>query len=153
MRSTPKLPFWPTRAGVVADVPDGCLSRLLDRLGDLTNARVIILGDHTLELMCALIRRGCPAALAVQSGDTIEAVSADLAILIQPPVGTSLSHLLSRAGRALAPHGRLALCTRPGVPGVLPALRAHGFRPRGVHDIGGERVILADLYAASSLHH
>jgi len=130
-------------------------SAVVDFLGDVTSTRVVVLGDHTLELLCGLLRRGCPAALALRSGDTVEAASADLVIVAQPPVGTTLSHLLDLAARLLVPNGRLVLRTQPPVlpPSLLPVLRAHGFCPHRVHNSRGEKLVVADRRSSSPLHH
>jgi len=124
-------------------------------VGDVTNTRVVVLGDHTLELLCGLLRRGCPAALALHSGDTFEAALAGLVIVAQPPVGTTISHLLDLAARALVPNGCLVLRTQPAVlpPSLLPALRAAGFCPHRAHDSAGEKSVFADRPSASPFHH
>ena len=147
-----QIPTVSSPAVAAADVYDDRCP-LLDSLGDLTQARVALLGDQTIELLCALIRRGCPAALALH-GDTVEAGLIDLVIMPRPPVGTALSHMLNVAARVLAPNGRVALCTRHGVAQIsaVSDLVAHGFRPQRLLGAGADCVVIATLSSARSCH-
>ena len=117
--------------------PDSQDNDLLDPLwrlaGDLGNARVLIVAEHGLDLMCGLIRRGCLAATAIRLGDKPDADDYDVVLV---PFATPADDVIRLGRRALGPNGRLIV----GVSGAKAAaamarrLRLNGFAAlRWVH--------------------
>lgn len=117
--------------------PDIQESDLLDPLGrlagDMTNARVLIVAEHGLDLMCGLIRRGCLATTVLHPGDKPDADDYDVVFV---PFATSPDNVIRLAGRALAPNGRLVAGVRHAAAAVALArrLRLNGFSaPHSIH--------------------
>jgi putative intracellular protease/amidase len=117
--------------------PDTRESDLLDPLGrlagDMTNARVLVVADHGLDLMCGLIRRGCLAATVLHPGDKPDADNYDVVFI---PLATSPDDVIRLARRALAPNGRLVAGVGHTAAAVALArrLRLNGFSaPHSIH--------------------
>jgi hypothetical protein len=104
---------------------------LLDAIGPLPGARVLVIGHGALETMCTLIRRGCAAATELRSGDRLQPDPESVDAVVVPRVGSAAEagDAIARAARALAPGGHIALrdvtgqLDRP----VAALLRVHGF--------------------------
>jgi hypothetical protein len=102
----------------------------LQRLaGDCRNVRALIVADHGLDLMCGLIRRGCPAATVVRPGDKPDANDYNVVFVPQAAALPSSDHVIRLARRALAPNGRLIAGVRDAKEAVALArrLRLNGF--------------------------
>ncbi|HEY0184707.1 MAG TPA: hypothetical protein VGC09_18050 [Rhodopila sp.] len=84
---------------------------LLDPLcrlaGDLHAARALIVAEHGLELMCGLLRRGCPTATVLRLGDKPDADGYSLVFVPRTAALPSSDAVIRLARRALAPKGRL----------------------------------------------
>jgi hypothetical protein len=111
------------------DLPDP-LWRLA---GDMGNARVLIVAQHGLDLMCGLIRRGCLAATVLRLGDKPDSADYDVVFI---PLAPSADDVVRLAGRALAPNGRLIAGVRNATAAAALArrLRLNGFStPHAIH--------------------
>ncbi|HEY4173811.1 MAG TPA: hypothetical protein VGM42_12355 [Rhodopila sp.] len=110
--------------------PDTSEADLLDPLwrlaGDMTNARVLIVAEHGLDLMCGLIRRGCLAATVLHPGDKPDADDYDVVFV---PFAASADAVIRLARRSLLPNGRLVAGVRTPAEAVALArrLRLNGF--------------------------
>jgi hypothetical protein len=112
---------------------------LLDPLwrlaGDLRNVQALIVAEHSLDLMCGLIRRGCLAATIVRPGDKPEAAIYDLLLLPHASALASADHVISLARRSLRHNGALIAGIRDpkATRALARRLRLNGFA--AVHSI------------------
>ncbi len=98
---------------ISAVAPDAmAASDLLDRAGDVTGERVLVLGGGALPVLCGLIRRGAAAAAEFPLNDRGNPDPVELVIV--PDVATSghAAAAIAIARRALLGCGRIVL--RPG---------------------------------------
>ncbi|MBV8400318.1 MAG: hypothetical protein JOZ17_16485 [Acetobacteraceae bacterium] len=82
---------------------------LLDDIDPTSQARVLVIGEDTLEVLCALIRRGCAEATELCRDDRAETHSADLVLVPHVTNLDSMRRAVSQARRALVPGGRIRL--------------------------------------------
>jgi hypothetical protein len=124
----------PLQAPPQLDTKENDLLDPLWRLaGDMANARVLIVAEHGLDLMCGLIRRGCLAATVLHPGDKPDADDYDVVFV---PLATSPDDVIRLARRALAPDGRLVVGVGHAAAAVALArrLRLNGFSaPHSIH--------------------
>jgi hypothetical protein len=104
---------------------------LLDTVGPLAGARVLVIGHGSLETMCALIQRGCAAASETRFGDRLSPEPDSVDAVLVPCVTTAAEagDAIARASRALSMGGRIAL-RDVGFDlrqTVATLLRVHGF--------------------------
>jgi hypothetical protein len=131
--------------------PDSRENDLLDPLcrlaGDMRNIRMLIVADNGLDLMCGLIRRGCPAATVLRFGDKPDAD--DYNVVVVPHV-TSADDVIRLARRSLAPNGRLIAGVSDGTAAAALArrLRLNGFRALRSTHLSGMMLLSADLRRA-----
>ena len=121
---------------------------LLECIESLRPNRVLVLGEESLEILCALIRIGCEAASEMRAAERPDPHSADLAAAVMPRLHGNLAHLLSQARRALVPAGWMALQadgdpagSRAWHGGLL--LRQAGFLDIRSIGVGGSAILLA----------
>jgi hypothetical protein len=102
---------------------------LLQMAGDLKGTRALIVADHSLDLMCGLIRCGCLAATTLRPGDKPDADDYDLVLVPNTGVFSSPDDFIRLARRSLGPNGRLiAGVTTGSAAGALARrLRLNGF--------------------------
>src|ERR1700712_3695483 len=91
-------------APVLAQIqPDTQENDLLDPLwrlaGDLRDARVLIVAEHGLDLMCGLIRRGCLAATVLRVGEKPDANDYDVVLVPRVMALPSYDHVIRLARR------------------------------------------------------
>ena len=130
---------------------------LLDAIGPVEGARVLLVGPGTLDLMCAAIRRGCEGVTSLGVSDRPEAGSADLAF-VSPgaayscALGGKADSVPARMMRALSPLGTLVVPIDPEggpVAATAQALRSHGFSAIRTRTSMDGRVL---LFAERPLH-
>lgn len=131
--------------------PDTQENELLDPLwrltGTMSNARALIVAEHGLNLMCGLIRRGCPAATVLRPGDKPDADDYDLVFVPKVTALPSYKAVIRLARRSLAPNGRLIA----GVPDARESaalalrLRLNGFSALHSIHLPGLVLLRADL--------
>ncbi len=118
------------------------------------NSRISLIGPHTLELLCALLRRGSADVSATRLSDRPHLGMADVAIIPHIASPDCLGHAIAHARRALAPLGTIAihLAADPArvPPGALAEqaihlLLLHGFTAVRMVDFSGEILIRAEL--------
>ncbi len=106
-----------TRTALAAPIPPltspsgAANDQLLDAVGPIDGARVLVIGHGALETMCALIRRGCTMATEMRGGDRL-APEADLADVVMVPhleSAVEAADAITRARRALTMGGSIAL--------------------------------------------
>ena len=132
------------------------LAKWLDGIGPVTGTRILVLGKNTLEVMCALIRRGCPEAAELRLDHRPEAQSTDLVLV--PHVGSldDAQQAVAQARRALVPSGRVMLRIVPSpsgqvARGVERLLREEGFSAIWVRPLLGGTLICAERPASLRL--
>jgi hypothetical protein len=132
--------------------PDTQENDLLDPLcrlaGDLRDAHVLIVAEHGLDLMCGLLRRGCPAATVLRLGDKPDADDYDVVFV---PLVTSADSVIKLARRSLAPNGRLIAGVGDAKAAVALArrLRLNGFCALHSTHLSNRILLRADLRRVS----
>ena len=131
--------------------PDS-LDPLLRFAKNLETSHALVIAEHGLDLLCALVRRGCMAAATIRPRDKTDA---DAYSLILVPLVTelpSLEHLTRVARRSLMPRGRLIVGLPPDTSGRNPLglalarrLRLNGFAVACMAHFSGIIVLQADL--------
>ncbi len=126
---------------------------LLDAIGPVDGAHVLVIGDATLGMLCGLIRRGCVAAAEMTLHDRPMAEPAELVLvpLLDRPECAERAVALAR--RVLQPGGRIVLRAASGELAQLAGamLRQAGFSAVAVRSsaygtvIGGERPSFSPL--------
>ena len=113
-------------------------------------SRVSLIGPNTLELLCALLRRGSNDVSAMRVCDRPQAGTADVAVIAHVASPDCLERAIAHARRILTPLGTVAihLATSPvdalsQRAGCLFLL--HGFTAIHVLDHDGETLIRAEL--------
>ena len=66
------------------------LDPLLRLAGNVAATRAVVIANHGIDLLCALIRRGCMAAAAIRPGNKPDAKSSNLMLV---PAATEFSCL------------------------------------------------------------
>ena len=82
---------------------------LLDDIDPISRTRILVVGEDTLEVLCALIRRGCAEAAELCRDDRAEAHSADLVLVPHVANLDGMRRAVAQARRALVPGGRVRL--------------------------------------------
>lgn len=114
------------------------------------DSRVSLIGSHTLELLCVLLRRGNTEVSAVRVSDWPRSGTADVAIIPDLRAPDMLERAIAHARRVLCPLGTVALHL-PSDPADAPAQHArqllllHGFSAIRLRDFAGETLIRAEL--------
>jgi hypothetical protein len=123
------------------------LDPLLRLAGECRKTRALIVAPHGLDLMCALIRRGCLAATVLRPGDKPDADDYDIVFVPRVTALPSPDAVIRLARRALAPNGRLIA----GVRGTRDAaaltrrLRLNGFSALHATNLAGLTLLSAGL--------
>ncbi len=105
-RRVPSHPAPPVELlGLQADAD----TAMLDCIGDVSNVHALVLGEHGLELMCALIRRGCATVAVLRLNQKAEPGTADLVVVPRTASPEVVEQALRQAQRAMAPNGRIVL--------------------------------------------
>ena len=129
---------------------DAAYAALLDHADPGEHTRVLLIGSDTLELMCALIRRGCVSVATLRPLDRPERASADLVIIPHAAATKCADAVLAHARWALVPLGSLVL-RLPGSPPSLigqqlgRSLRLHGFSSIRTTVHAGDVLLRAEL--------
>lgn len=125
------------------DLPDP-LWRLA---GDMRNARVLVVAEHGLDLMCGLIRRGCMATTMLRSGDKPDTDDYDVVFVPLASALPSPDHVIRLARRAIVPNGRLIAGVSGGKAAIALArrLRLNGFSVTQSAHVPGLILLRADL--------
>lgn len=114
------------------------------------DSRVSLIGPNTLELLCALVRRGSADVSATRVSDWPHPATADVAIIPDPASPDCLMRAVAHARRILAPLGTIALHVAADPADALPQqvgrlLLLHGFTRIRVVRFAGETLIRAEL--------
>jgi hypothetical protein len=126
---------------------DDTLDPLWRLAGDVSNARALIVGEHGLDLMCGLIRRGCLAATVLRGGDKPDANDYDIVLIPRMTALSSADEVIRLARRSLGPAGRLIVGLRDGrgSAGLARRLRLNGFSALHFSYLPGLVLLRADL--------
>jgi hypothetical protein len=121
-----------TGSGPQAGDPASGDEALLDCAGEVAGEHAVILGTGTLELMCALLRRGTAAVTELRRGERPEPQAAELAIIANTSSAEDAIAAVAHARRALGPAGRVVVRVAADASGrlvrqVARLLRQHGF--------------------------
>jgi len=114
------------------------------------DSRISLIGPHTLELLCALVRRGSTNVLASRVSDRPHAGTADVAIIPDITSPDCLGRAIAHARRVLAPLGTVAIHLLADPADALSQqagqlLLLHGFSAIRVVDFCGETLIRGEL--------
>jgi hypothetical protein len=129
---------------------------LLRCLGDVAGERALILGGD-VDIMCAMIRRGCAEVTEFDSNHRPEADSADLIIVPKVRSEDDAARAVSHACRALVPTGRIAVraAANPSdhlTRSVVRALHLHGFCRIDTSSLDVGTVVTAERPMFSAWH-
>jgi hypothetical protein len=138
-RTTPPTP----PAGVDPD------TALLQLAGEVRNEHALIIGPNSLDLMCALIRRGVADATLLRQGVRPERATADLAVATEIASTEQALSVMAHARRALTASGRLILRTTAEPTGRLAQRVAETLRLQGFAAVRtrrtGERTLVTGI--------
>lgn len=114
------------------------------------DSRISLIGQNTLELLCALLRRGSIDVSAMRVSDRPPAATADLAVIAHVASPDCLERTIAHARRILAPLGTIAihLAAHPADPLSQQAGRSlllHGFSSIRTFEYAGETLVRAEL--------
>jgi len=137
--------------------PDS-LDPLLRFAENIETSHALIIAEHGLDLLCALIRRGCIAAASIRPRDKADTEAYDLILVPLVTALPSLEHLTRLARRSLMPDGRLIVGLPPDPAGHSPLalalarrLRLNGFAALRLAYFPGITVLQADLQVQPGL--
>lgn len=113
--------------------PPGRDEALLSQAGPLVEANVLIIGQSGLDLLCTLLRRGCPSATCLKPAAKPDAQAFNLAIIPNITAISAAEGAIRSASRALVTPGRIVIGIPAAAPRSLPLalsrrLRLNGFR-------------------------
>ncbi len=114
------------------------------------DSRISLIGSNTLELLCALVRRGSADDLATRVSDRPPAGTVDVAVIPQVALPDCLERSIAHARRALAPLGTTAthLTADPAAALAQQAgylLLLHGFTAIRIVNVSDETFIRAEF--------
>ncbi len=119
------------------------------------DSRISLIGPNTLEMLCALLRRGSDDVCATRICDWPKAGTADVAIIPGIRSPEHLARSIAHARRVLAPLGTVALHldTPDGALGrqASQLLLLHGFNGLRRTGCGGGTLVRAELPLHGSL--
>lgn len=147
----PTLQSWGVhRVSGVEDGSSDAGAALLALADPCRDSRISLIGPHTLELLCILLRRGNTEVSAVRVSDWPRSGTADVAVIPDLREPDMLERAIAHARRALCPLGTVALHL-PSDPADAPAQHArrllllHGFSAIRMRDFAGETLIRGEL--------
>jgi hypothetical protein len=113
-------------------------------------SRISLIGPNTLELLCALLRRGSTDVSATRVSDWAQAATADVAVIAHVASPDCLERTVAHARRVLTPLGTIAIYLASHPAGVLSQqagrlLLLHGFSSVRTYDHAGDTLIRAEL--------
>jgi hypothetical protein len=100
LASTPSMPVLPLAAGT--DTPE---DGLLEQVGPLAGAHVLVLGGRGAVLLGGLVRRGCLAATLLRRNEKPDSGGYDIVLVPHVADDECLDGLVHQARRALVPTG------------------------------------------------
>jgi len=126
---------------------EAALLRLADPCLD---SRISLIGPHTLELLCALLRQGSTNVIASRVSEWSQAGTADVAIIPDIAASDCLGRAIAHARRVLAPLGTVAIHLAADPAEALSQragrlLLLHGFSAIRVTEFGGDTLIRGEL--------
>ena len=127
------------------------LDPLLQLAGDLHAIRALVIAERSLDLLCGLIRRGCLAATAINSGSKADANDYGVVIAVPKPADFSPERLTRQVRSGLAPNGKLVAClpNGPSTTAFIRRLRLNGFSVLPPVRLCNLTLLRADLRASS----
>ena len=118
-----------------SDRPDDAwVDAILQFAEPLATDHVLVVAEHGLDLLCALIRQGCAAATCIRSTAKADAATHDLILIPDVATLSSLDHTVRVARRVLLPFGRVVIGVAGGPENgrvslaLARRLRLNGFR-------------------------
>lgn len=130
--------------------PSAAEAALLALADPSLDSRISLIGPNTLELLCALLRRGNADVTATRVSDWPQAGTADVAVIPSADAAGCLERAIAHARRVLAPLGTIAIHLAADPADALTRrtrhlLLLHGFIAVRVMDFAGETLIRAEL--------
>ncbi len=110
-------------------LPDAGTEAMLDAAEPLAGAHVLVVGHHTIDMLCGLIGRGCGAALERRLDSKLPAEPAELVVMPYADSLEAATTAIAIARRSLLPCGRLLMLDPEGhtAPAIFRLLHAAGF--------------------------
>ena len=113
------------------------------------HSRISLIGPNSLELLCALLRRGSIDVSATRVTDRPQPCTADVAIIPHVASPECLARAIAHAHRILAPLGTIAIHLPADPADALSQhasqlLALHGFSSIRVYSCAGETLIRAE---------
>ena len=118
---------------------------LLECTGPVEDAHVLVIGE-ALEVMCALIRRGCVAAAEMALQDRVKVDRVDIVVVPRLGDAARAAQAVALARGALAPFGRIVMrdASEPLARVAAALLRTQGFSAIRVRVVGGWTLVTAE---------
>ncbi len=138
-----------TLASRASEPPQWAADALLEELDPPAGAHALVIGRHTLETLCGLIRRGCVGGIERRPGEDTGPTpdAAAIALILSPASVTEVAASVAIARRALAGGGRIAMCDVGALHlrALVALLRAQGFRGIRTRQTPAGLLVLGEL--------
>ncbi|CAH2601796.1 conserved protein of unknown function [Rhodovastum atsumiense] len=100
------------RAAPPPSLPRSDVDDLVDAAEPLADVRAVVIGAGSVDVLCALLRRGCAAATMLRPDLRAPTEVAELVVLSASDSAPGIGGLLRLARRRLQPDGRIVLRER-----------------------------------------
>ncbi len=109
--------------------PNAGTTALLNACGPVDGAHAIVVGHHTIDILCGLLARGCGAALERRLDSSLSAEPAELVVMPCADTLEAAGTAIAIARRSLLPCGRLVMLDPEGntASAIVQMLQAAGF--------------------------
>jgi hypothetical protein len=126
------------------------LDPLLRLAGETRTARALVIATQSLDLICGLLRRGCPTATVIRPGSKPDAHDYSLVVASQA-AGFQPEALVRQIRGALVPGGRLIARVPAGATArsFMRRLRLNGFAVTRTVQLSPFTLLCADLRSVS----
>ena len=137
-------------------MPSARTAALVEALGAATRTHVLVIGDDTLDLVCGLIRAGCPGVSAMHTRDRLAGIT-ETVVIARTPRPADIVVGIEHAAHVLTPSGQVFVeigvaPTDSLVRVIVRWLQRQGFGAIHTRDTAGGVVVQATLSAFGPLH-
>jgi hypothetical protein len=120
------------------------MALMLAAAGPLDGVRAFVAASHGLDVLCALIRRGCQAATCLKPGVRADRGEHDLVLVPDIATPAAADEAIRTAHRALTPSGRVVMGVTGDAAAVSRRLRLNGFRSIRTRAFPGFSIVTAE---------